>query len=122
MNGVFLSLKSNSSLPQASTASAKWYQVSSGRSKSQTVLISGTSSASSSPKHPANDAPIISRVMKIARIYSPLNRSAPSSGSITDASPSTHTLGASGLILPQLIASRNRAPERLPSCSGAVVM
>ena len=51
-----------------------------------------------------------------------LKMSLPIKGSRTLASPSTHTFGASGRILPQLMASRNRAPERLPSCSGAVVM
>ena len=51
-----------------------------------------------------------------------LKRSEPSNGNKTLASPSTHTFGASGRILPHEIASRNRAPERLPSCSGAVVM
>ena len=50
-----------------------------------------------------------------------LKMSLPSSGRRTLASPSTHTFGASGRILPQLIASRRRAPDRLPSCSGAVV-
>ena len=50
-----------------------------------------------------------------------LKMSLPSSGRRTLASPSTHTFGASGRILPQLIASRRRAPYRLPSCSGAVV-
>ena len=50
-----------------------------------------------------------------------LKMSLPSNGRRTLASPSTHTFGASGRILPQLIASRRRAPDRLPSCSGAVV-
>jgi len=49
-------------------------------------------------------------------------RSAPSKGSKTLASPSTTTCGASGRTLPQEIASLSRAPDREPSCSGAVVI
>ena len=73
-------------------------------------------------KHPVSDALTISRARNKVLIQSPLNKSAPSSGNRTDASPSTQTFGASALIFPQEIASLRRAPDREPSNSGAVVM